>query len=195
MKAKIIIILIFFFSILSFGQTKTNNYENDIKISLGQFLQSIKTKNINNAVECIYPKFFTVVPKEQMKQILNFTYNNPMLDIKILDFKATSVEKPEKINNELFSIVNYSSKMNFKVDWNSIPNGQNMKKQINDGLYKKFGKANVTYIPKGDYYLINSKMKACAISGNGKDWKFLILEESYKKNLNNILPKKIIDKF
>ena len=118
-----------------------------------------------------------------------------MLDIKILDFKATSIEKPEKINNEWFSIVNYSSKMNLKVDWNSIPNGQTMKKQINDGLYKKFGKANVTYISKGDYYLINSKMKACAISGNSKDWKFLILEESYKKNLNNILPKKIIDKF
>lgn len=64
-----------------------------------------------------------------------------------------------------------------------------------DGLYKKFGKENVSYNSKGDYYLINSKMKACAISSNGKDWKFLILEESYKNKLNNILPKKILHKF
>ena len=85
--------------------------------------------------------------------------------------------------------------MNFKMDWNSIPNGLNMKKAIIDGLYKKFGKENVSYNSKGDYYLINSKMKACAISSNGKDWKFLILEESYKNKLNNILPKKILDKF
>lgn len=52
----------------------------------------------------------------------------------------------------MFSIVNYSTKMNFEVDWNSIPNGQSMKKQINDGLYEKFGKDDATYIPKGDYY-------------------------------------------
>lgn len=195
MNSKIVIVLIFFFSILSFSQTMGNNYENNIKKYLGLFAQSIKTKNIDKAVECIYPKFFTVVSKEQMKQLLNFTYNNPALNIKILDFKTTSVEKPEKINNELFSVVNYSTKLSFKVDWNAIPNGQNMKKQINDGVYKKFGKDNVTYFPKDDYYLINSKMKACAISSNGKDWKFLIVEESYKNNLNKILPKKIVDKF
>ncbi len=195
MKSKITVVLIFFCSILSFGQSKTNNYENDIKKSLGQFAQSIKTKNINYAVESIYPKFFTIVSKDQMKQILNFTYNNPALDIRILDFKVNDVENPEKINKDLFSIVNYSTKMNLKVDWNAIPNGQNMKKQINDGLYKKFGKENITYIPKSDLYLINSKMKACAVSGNGKDWKFVIVEESYKKQLSNILPKKILDKF
>lgn len=195
MKSKIIGVLIVFFSILSFAQSNSNNYENDIKKSLGQFAQSIKTKNINNAVESIYPKFFSIVSKDQMKQILNFTYNNPALDIRILDFKVNSVENPEKINKDLFSIVNYSTKMNLKVDWNAIPNGQNMKKQINDGLYKKFGKENVTYIPKSDQYLINSKMKACAVSGNGKDWKFIIVEESYKKQLSNILPKKILDKF
>lgn len=195
MKTRILIIIISIFSIFSNSQSIKVDYDSQIKTSFNSFVTNIKSKNINNAVEFIYPKFFKVVAKEQMKQILNFTYNNPALEITILEYKTTKIENPEKINNELFSIVNYTSKMNFKMDWNSIPNGLNMKKAIIDGLYKKFGKENVSYNSKGDYYLINSKMKACAISSNGKDWKFLILEESYKNKLNNILPKKILDKF
>lgn len=66
MKSKIIIVLNFLFSILSFGQTKTSSYENDIKKSLSLLFQGMKTKNINNAVECIYPHFFTVVSEEHM---------------------------------------------------------------------------------------------------------------------------------
>lgn len=195
MKTRILIIIISIFSIFSNSQSIKVDYDSQIKTSFNSFVTNIKNKNINNAVEFIYPKFFKVVAKEQMKQILNFTYNNPALGITILEYKTTKIENPEKINNELFSIINYTSKMNFKMDWNSIPNGLNMKKAIIDGLYKKFGKENVSYNSKGDYYLINSKMKACAISSNGKDWKFLILEESYKNKLNNILPKKILDKF
>lgn len=195
MKTRILIIIISIFSIFSNSQSIKVDYDSQIKTSFNSFVTNIKNKNINNAVEFIYPKFFKVVAKEQMKQILNFIYNNPALGITILENKTTKIENPEKINNELFSIVNYTSKMNFKMDWNSIPNGLNMKKAIIDGLYKKFGKENVSYNSKGDYYLINSKMKACAISSNGKDWKFLILEESYKNKLNNILPKKILHKF
>lgn len=194
MKAKLIIILILFFSIISSAQTKQLSQENNIRKALNSFVDQMKNKNIDNAVEFIYPKYFKVVPKDQMKQILNLTYNNPALDIKILEFKIANIEKPEKINNELFSLTNYTLKMNLKIDWLSIPNGQKMKSQINEGLYKKFGKDNVKYISSGDYYLINSEMIACAVSNNGKEWKFLILDEGYKPQLINILPKKIFEK-
>ena len=194
MKAKLIIILILFFSIISSAQTKQLSQEDNIRKALNSFVDQMKNKNIDNAVEFIYPKYFKVVPKDQMKQILNLTYNNPALDIKILEFKIANIEKPEKINNELFSLTNYTLKMNLKIDWLSIPNGQKMKSQINEGLYKKFGKDNVKYISSGDYYLINSEMIACAVSNNGKEWKFLILDEGYKPQLINILPKKIIEK-
>ena len=194
MKTKILIILTFFFSIFSYSQQKQISYEDNIRKSLNSFIDNMKSKNINNAVEYIYPKYFKVVSKDQMKQILNITYNNPALNLKIIDFKITNVEKPEKISSELFSITHYSVKMNLKIDWQSIPNGQKMKTQINDGLYKKFGRDNVTYISNGDYYIINSKRRACGVSNNGKEWKFLIIEENYKPQLINVLPKKIIDK-
>jgi len=150
---------------------------------------------MDKAVEHIYPKYFKVVPKEQMKQILNFTYNNPAIKTTILDFKVLDIEKPEKINNEFFSFTNYGFKMNLKIDWTFFPNSQQIKTQMSDGLYKKFGKENVTYFSKDDYYIINAKMKACAVSSNGNDWKFVIIEKNYKPELAKILPERILNKF
>lgn len=43
--------------------------------------------------------------------------------------------------------------------------------------------------------MINAHMKTCAISNDGKEWKFLILDKKYKSELINILPQRILDKF
>ncbi|KFC22911.1 hypothetical protein [Chryseobacterium sp. FH1] len=188
-------LMIFLFSLLYTFAFSQNNYENTIKKDLNSFVQNMKSKDMGKAVEYIYPKYFTVVPKEQMKQILNFTYNNPAFKTTILDFKIIDIDKPEKINSELFSFANYGFKMNLKIDWTSFPNSQQLKTQISDGLYKKFGKENVTYFSKEDYYVINAKMKACAVSHDGINWKFVIIEKDYKPQLVKVLPKKILDKF
>ena len=71
MKTRILIIIISIFSIFSNAQSIKVDYDNQIKTSFNSFVTNIKSKNINNAVEFIYPKFFKVVAKEQMKQILN----------------------------------------------------------------------------------------------------------------------------
>ncbi|WP_312825002.1 hypothetical protein [Epilithonimonas sp.] len=192
MRKKLLILLLSVFYTFLFSQ---NNYENTIKKDLTSFVQNMKSKDMDKAVEHIYPKYFNVVSKEQMKKILNFTYNNPAIKTTILDFKVLDVEKPEKINNEFFSFTNYGFQMNLKIDWTSFPNNQQIKAQISDGLYKKFGKENVTYSSKQDDYIINAKMKACAVSSNGNEWKFVIVEKDYKSQLLKVLPKKILDQF
>lgn len=188
-------LLIFLFSIVYTFLFSQKNYEITINKDLTSFVQTMKSKDMDKAVEYIYPKYFTVVPKEQMKKILNLTYNNPAIKTTILDFKVLNIEKPEKINTEFFSFTNYGFKMNLKIDWTSFPNSQQIKTQINDGLYKKFGNENVTYFPKEDYYIINAKMKACAVSNNGTNWRFVVIEKNYKPELVKVLPEKILDKF
>ncbi|MDQ0594483.1 hypothetical protein QFZ37_002852 [Chryseobacterium ginsenosidimutans] len=73
MKTKSLLFLFVLLSFVSFAQTKTNPDDAAIKKSLTYFVNSIKTKQIDHAVSCIYPKFFTIVSKEQMTQILNMT--------------------------------------------------------------------------------------------------------------------------
>jgi hypothetical protein len=177
-------------SFISFAQAKANPDDLAIKKSFTYFVNSIKAKKIDQAVSCIYPKFFTVIPKDQMTQILNMTYNNPFMKIDIQGLQFGNIEKPELISGEYFSITNYILKL--KCNVSSM--NDDMKKKISGVLMSKYGKNNVTYLANESSYLINANMKACAVSKDRKYWKFVILEKEYKAQLAKVLPKKILDK-
>ncbi|KFF11425.1 hypothetical protein IW15_16960 [Chryseobacterium soli] len=186
--------LIFLFALLSlvtFAQTKANPDDAAIKKSLTYFVNSIKSKQIDLAVNCIYPKFFTIVSKEKMMQILNMTYNNPFMKIDVQNLQFENIEKPELIKGEYFSITNYFLKL--KCNVGSL--NDDIKKKINSALKAKYGKNNVKYLANEGSYLINANMKACAVSKDKKYWKFVILEKEYKPQLVKVLPKKVLDKF
>ncbi|SDH88081.1 hypothetical protein SAMN05421846_102376 [Chryseobacterium taeanense] len=190
MKSRLFMFLFVMMSFFAVAQTKQNSDDAAIKKSLNYFANSIMSKKIDQAVNCIYPKFFTVVPKDQMTQILNMTYNNPFMKIEINNMKFGNIEKPELINGEYFSIAHYIFTM--KCNMSSL--NDEMKKQFSTMLTKRYGQNNVKYLPKEGAYLINATMKACAVSKDRKSWKFVILEKEYKPNLVKVLPKKILDK-
>ncbi|WP_415327050.1 hypothetical protein [Chryseobacterium sp. MMS23-Vi53] len=190
MKTKSLLFLFVLSSFVAFAQTKVSPEESNIKKSLTYFVNSVKDKKIEQGVNCIYPKFFTIIPKDQMTQLLNMTYNNPFMKIEVQDLKFGSIGKPELIDDEYFSIVNYSFKL--KCNVNSM--NEDMKKKINAALTNKYGKENVKYLANEGIYLINANMRACAISKDRKYWKFVMVEKEYKKQLVKVLPQKIIDK-
>jgi len=191
MRTKSLLFLFVLLSCLSFAQAKANPDDPAIRKSLTYFVNSIKTKQIDRAVSCIYPKFFTVVPKDQMTQILNMTYNNPFMKVEVQNLQIASVEKPELISGEYFSIASYFLKL--KCNVSSM--NDDMKKKISTVLTNKYGKNNVKYLASEGTYLINANMKACAVSKDRKYWKFVILEREYKSQLVKVLPKKVLDKF
>lgn len=191
MKTQSLLFLFVLLSMKTFSQTKTNPDDPAIKKSLTYFVNSIQSKQIDQAVSGIYPKFFTIVSKEQMTQILNMTYNNPFMKIEVEDLKFGNIEKPELITGEYFSITPYFLKL--KCNVSSL--NDDMKKKMNGALTAKYGANNVKYVASEGSYLINAAMKACAVSKDKKTWKFVILEKEYKKELVKILPRKILDKF
>jgi len=190
MRTKPLLFLFIFLSFIFFAQTKANPDDAAIKKSFTYFVNSIKAKKIEQAVNCIYPKYFTIISKEQMTQVLEMTYNNPFLKIEVQNLQFGNIEKPELINSEYFSITNYLFKL--KCDVSSL--NDDMKKKISTALISKYGKNNVKYLANENSYLINANMKALAISKDKKVWKFIIAEKEYKPQLVKILPKKIIDK-
>jgi hypothetical protein len=191
MKTKLLLFLFVMLSLMTFSQTKANPDDPTIKKSLTYFVNSIRSKQIDQAVSCIYPKFFTIISKEQMTQILNMTYNNPFMKIEVQDVNFGNIEKPELITGEYFSITPYFLKL--KCNVSSL--NDEMKKKMNSALTAKYGTNNVKYLANEGSYLINATMKACAVSKDKKTWKFVILEKEYKKELVKILPRKILDKF
>ena len=62
-------------------------------------------------------------------------------------------------------------------------------------LVQKYGQGNVIYYENEMAYFINAKSKACAVSKDKKNWKFVLVEKEMKGVLDKILPKKVLDKF
>ena len=189
MKTKSFLLLFLMVSVFAFSQAKANPEEDAIKKSLVYFINSIKDKKIEQGVSCIYPKFFTVVPRDQMIQLLNMTYNNPFMKIDMSEIKVGNNGRPQQIGGEYFSIVPYSMKL--KCNVGSM--NDEMKKKINGLLVSKYGKNNVKSSAGEGSFLINAGMRACAVSRDRKTWKFVILEKEYKPQLVKVLPKQILD--
>lgn len=190
MTTKLITALFILISLFSFAQTKVNTDDQAIRKSMVYFANTIKYKKLDQTVDSIYPKFFTIVNKEQFTQMLNMTYNNPFVKIDVLDMKFISVGKPELVEGENFSITSYYLKL--KADVSSM--NEQMKKSVSEMLEKKYGKGSVEYLAKEDAYIINAPMKMVAVSKDKKDWKVVFADKEYKKQLAKILPKKILDK-
>ncbi|SUX43335.1 hypothetical protein [Chryseobacterium indoltheticum] len=190
MKTKLITSLFILISTFSFTQTKVNTDDQAIRKSMVYFANTIKYKKLDQTVDAIYPKFFTIVNKDQFTQMLNMTYNNPFLKIDVLDMKFISVGKPELVEGENFSITSYYLKL--KADVSSM--NEQMKKSVSEMLEKKYGKGSVEYLAKEDAYIINAPMKMVAVSKDKKDWKVVFADKEYKKQLTKVLPQKILDK-
>lgn len=190
MKTKLFVLFFASLFCISFASAQANPDDAAIKKSLTGFINSIKEKKISQGVNYIYPKFFTVIPKEQMAQILTMTYNNPFMKIDMSNLQFGAIEKPEKIGTEYFAIAPYF----FTLKCNVGSMNDDMKKKIGDAFTQKYGKNNVKYLAAEGAYLVNARMKACAVSQDRKNWKFVILEQEYKPQLVKVLPKKILDK-
>lgn len=190
MKDKLITLIFIFTAYFSFAQTKVSPDDQAIRKSLVYFVNTIKYKKIDQAVECIYPKFFTINSKEQITQLLNMTYNNPFVKIDVQDMKFGTVGKPELISGEYFSLSNYYLTM--KANVSSM--NEDMKKKVGEMMTSKYGKTNVKYIANEVSYVITAPMKVCAVSKDRKTWKLVFADNEFKSQLVKVLPKKILDK-
>jgi len=186
---KLFLLILLSFSLFSCSQEKSEI--STIKSDFEKFILNIQNKNIGEAVNCIYPKFFEIVPKEQMRQMLEVTYNNPHLGISINKFNIDEVKNPEKINNEYFTSINYTFDLDLKLNSDEL---KRKKEILQAGLERKFGPTNVNFENENQIFHINSSKKAIGISKNGKsDWKFIVIENEYKPYLLRVLPEKIIN--
>jgi hypothetical protein len=187
MKIKFLLGLFLLMSLLFSAQ---NNDQHAISKSFSSFLNQLKNRDIDKAVDNIYPKFFTVLPKDQMKMILNMTYNNPIMKVEIINYKVSQIGNIELVKGEYFSVVDYST----RIRCNAEGMQDEMRNSIKNMLIQKYGKGSVVYYPKEMAYYINAKMKACAVSKDQKIWKFVLIENEFKPRLTKVLPKKILDK-
>ena len=178
-------------SIISCAQNGNKEIENQF---IG-FTNDFINKNYDSYLKKMNQTFFEKIKKEDFVAMMKSSYENPMFSIKSEPVIIKSISNIEKIKDNYYAEISYSSNIDFELDDNL---SEEQKKTLNQKFLESFnlvyGEKNVKNVKVGKIEIVAHK-KAIANSNNNKDWYFLIMEKRYYEYVKDFYPKEIIDKY
>ena len=178
-------------SIISCAQNGNKEIENQF---IG-FTNDFINKNYDSYLKKMNQTFFEKIKKEDFVTMMKSSYENPMFSIKSEPVIIKSISNIEKIEDNYYAEISYSSNIDFELDDNL---SEEQKKTLNQKFLASFnlvyGEKNVKNVKVGKIEIVAHK-KAIANSNNNKDWYFLIMEKRYYEYVKDFYPKEIIDKY
>ncbi|SFB55176.1 hypothetical protein [Algoriphagus aquimarinus] len=173
------------------------DYKQNIAGEFTEYLNSIVNMEFEKSMGYITPEFFEIVPKAQMIQLMEQTFNNPAMEFEIKNPKILAIDVVQNIEDKYYSLLTYSNQMDIKMK--SEEETEDEKKMrlnlLKVSFEQTFGIDNVKYNEETEFFEIQSQKEVYAISINGEtDWKFLVIEKNQKVILEKILPKELSEK-
>ena len=118
-----------------------------------------------------------------------------MFSIKSEPVIIKSISNIEKIKDNYYAEISYSSNIDFELNDNLSEEQKNILNQkFLESFNLVYGEKNVKNVKVGKIEIVAHK-KAIANSNNNKDWYFLIMEKRYYESVKDFYPKEIIDKY
>ncbi len=166
------------------------SYKDSIKVQFLRYADLLVKKDFVKSAEYINPGLFKILPKAQLMDVLEKTYNNPAFDYNIEEPAIISMGDNKIINGQNYVKLQYSNylSLHFKGDGEKIPDTTLTK----EALQAKFGKANVTYNSSTDTYRIFVVENVVANSVNKRKWTFVVIQESLKSLLKRFIPNELL---
>jgi len=174
------------------------DYKKEIEKEFIEYLNFISTKQFEKSMEYLPADLFKIVPKEQMVELMERTFNDSSITFEFINPKVGDIKDAKKIEAKFYSFLSYSNQMNIKINKSSqeTEEEQEVKMSIMKASFEKsFGAKNVSYNVLTGFFEIQVDKKGYAISENGQtDWKFLVVEKEQKPILEKLLPKELYKK-
>jgi len=161
-----------------------------LKSDLDQYTQATIDKDIPKLINFIYPKVFTVVPKDKMTQVLTKAYSSGNAP-KVTNIKHLNIEPIESYKEGMFSIITSSMNTTLKSPMpDNVKFEAYMLKMIKKGLKNK---GTVNFNKEDHTFSINHISKTLAINEND-GWKFAGIKQAKKYAQKGLLPQEIVAK-
>lgn len=188
---QMITILAFFQAIISLGQEV--NVNDEIKKDFNDYFNLIAERKTDDALNYINPKLFEIVPKEQMKNLMEAVYKMPNIEYKTGSptfLKFEELKKIKNINYVKFYIIS-PIEMKFK----DIENTEEKIAQMTKNFETKFGIGNVEFDKTSGFYKIKAEKIIIASSNNELlEWNFVTVDNpKMKALLEKIIPKELLN--
>ena len=169
---------------------------NTIKKDFSDYLQAIADKEFATAMEYLIPEFFDIFPKQEMINIMEETFTNPLMVFKIKESVIQEVAEIEKEEEKYYSKLSYDQELEMKMNDDSQETEAEKKLRIEDekGFFNQsFGENNVKYNEETGFFNIKVKEQAIGVSQNGtSDWKFIVIQKGQMGIVKKLIPERIL---
>jgi hypothetical protein len=150
---------------------------------LAEFMQANEKLELNKVLDYTYAKLYSIVPREQMLEVLQNTFENEQMSIKLDSLRIDSIYPVFKLETGSYAKVIYSFNMFMNIKY---PEGDSLsveeKKEKNDfmvsALGGQYGENNVSIDPVTGFLKIQITSPMVAVKDqHAKQWSFVNLKE------------------
>ncbi len=177
---------------LTHAQTK----DAALNSKLAAFIQANKDKDIEKIIDCMYPRIFELLPKEEMvdemkKMAGNDKITVAMNSMKILNVDAITVSGPAS-----FTRFKYASEIAMRIEIDSAKAKDGMGLML-EMFEMQYGKGNVTYEAATSTYNIKEVKYCLAIKDtySKNQWTFMDIDKEGGAMIKKLLPVAAVKKY
>lgn len=161
-----------------------------LKNALSLYTKATMDKDIKTLISFVYPKAFTVVPKEKMIEMLTKTFNSNNAP-SIKDVEHIKIEPIQKYDKGLYSTL---TSLITTVIKSPRPNDKKFEKYMLATLQKQLAlRGTVTLDSEKHLFNIKHTNTTIALNEDGS-WKFIGFKQAKQYIEKGIFPKMLIDK-
>jgi hypothetical protein len=175
----------------SLGQQIDINEE--VKKDFTAYFNLIGEGQIENSLEYINPKLFEIIPREQMRNLMEAVYKMPNIEYKVGIPKFLKFEELKIIENSNY--VKFFIISPIEMKFKDIKNSKEKILEMTKNFETKFGVGNVKFDKQSGFYKINAEKIIIANSNNNLlDWKFVTVDNpKMKVLLEKIIPSELLN--
>jgi hypothetical protein len=162
-----------------------------LKSALDLYTKATINNDVSTLMNFVYPKVFTVVPKEKMTEVLTRAYASGKVPV-VKDVKHLKVEPIEKYATGMFTFINSTMSTELK---SPRPDNAKFEEYMLEMLTKQLAPkgGTVSFDKDKHIYTVNHSDKTLAINEND-GWKFAGVNQAKKYAQKGLLPQEIVSK-
>jgi len=185
------VLVLFLTSLLLSGYAQTDS---SLQVRLDSFFHLNHLKDIDRVLDYTYPKLFTIVPREQMREVMESTFDNDEMSVTMDSLKLTKTY-PMLITEEgSFVQMEYTMIMRMQFKQTDSTDNPEQMATITSLLTLKYGEGNARYDSIQKQIVIRVKSPLLAIRDRfSPQWTFI----NFKKDdmiTPMLLSKEVLDK-
>lgn len=159
---------------------------------LTEYMQLTKEMKLEKLMDYIYPKLFTIAPKDQMLEAMKQGFSNEEVKVTLDSMKVVKIHPVFESGKGQYAKVTYSMIMVMNFTDKEMPAEQ--MEFIKESMGEKYGTENLAIDAQtGALRIRQANHMVAAKDEHAKEWSFLSIKED-DPTMNKLLSKEIQDK-